>query len=42
MYNNPDPNKIKQDESPPSKKYVNPLAVDDSESLYKVHIMYRE
>ena len=40
-YNNAEPSKIKQDDSPPNKKHVSPLAVLDSESLYKVHIIYK-
>lgn len=39
-YNNADPNKIKQEESPPNKKYVKPLAVAASESLYMVDSIY--
>ena len=40
-YNNAEPSKIKQDDNPPNKKYVSPLAVADSESLYKVDNMYK-
>ena len=40
-YNRTDPSRIKQEDSPPNKKYVSPLAVADSESLCKVESMYR-
>ena len=40
-YTKAEPNKIKQDDNPPKRKYVNPLAVLDSESLYKVHKIYK-
>ena len=39
-YNKPVPSNIKQDESPPNKKYVNPAKVDNSLFLYKVHNKY--
>ena len=39
-YIKPAPNKIKQDDKPPNKKYFNPADVDDSESLYNVDKIY--
>jgi hypothetical protein len=41
VYNSAEPRRIKQEDNPPNKKYVNPLAVDDSESLYKEQIIYK-
>lgn len=31
---------MKHEDSPPSRKYVSPLAVDDSEFLYRVDSIY--
>ena len=41
IYNKAEPNKIKHDDNPPNRKYVRPLEVLDSESLYKVDNMYK-
>lgn len=40
-YSKAEPNNIKQEDNPPNKKYVNPLAVADSESLYNVESIYK-
>jgi hypothetical protein len=39
-YNKQEPNNIKQDDKPPSKKYVSPADVESSESLYNVAKIY--
>ena len=39
-YIRPAPNKIKQDERPPNKKYFKPAEVEDSESRYNVDKIY--
>ena len=39
-YIKPIPNRIKQDENPPNKKYFKPAEVADSEFLYKVAKIY--
>lgn len=39
-YSSADPNKIKQEDNPPNKKYVKPADVDHSEFLYNVAKIY--
>jgi hypothetical protein len=39
-YNKPDPNRIKQDDKPPKRKYIRPPDVANSEFLYKVDNIY--